>query len=65
METVSSVRSAIFRGPKRISNTSTVALRVLAGDERGTQCLAYNWATLLLGDLNTGTWASRLGESRI
>jgi hypothetical protein len=23
----------------------------------------YNWATLFLGDINTGTWPSRLGES--
>jgi hypothetical protein len=23
----------------------------------------YNWATLFLGDINTGTWLSRLGES--
>jgi hypothetical protein len=30
-------------------NTSTVALRVVGGDEMGTQCLAYNWATLFLG----------------
>jgi hypothetical protein len=25
----------------------------------------YNWVTLFLGDINTGTWPSRLGESRI
>jgi hypothetical protein len=25
----------------------------------------YNWATLFQGDINTGTWPSRLGESRI
>jgi hypothetical protein len=24
----------------------------------------YNWATLFLGDINTGTWPSRLGESQ-
>jgi hypothetical protein len=24
----------------------------------------YNWATLFLGDINTGTWPHRLGESR-
>jgi hypothetical protein len=41
------------------SNTSTVALWVVGGDENGTQ------ATLFLGDINTGTWPSRLGESRI
>jgi hypothetical protein len=29
------------------SNTSTVALRVVGGDEKGTQC--YNWATLFSG----------------
>jgi hypothetical protein len=25
----------------------------------------YNWATLFLGNLNTGTWPSRLGESQM
>jgi hypothetical protein len=24
----------------------------------------YNWATLFLGDINTGTWPSRLGSLR-
>jgi hypothetical protein len=38
------------------SNTSTVALRVVGGEEKGTQCL---------GNINTGTWPSRLGKSRI
>jgi hypothetical protein len=47
------------------SNTSTVALRVVGGDEKGTQCLGYNWAALFLGDINKGTWPSRLEESRI
>jgi hypothetical protein len=51
------------------SNTSTVALRVVGGDEKGTQwkpsAWGYNWVTLFLGDINTGTWPSRLGESRI
>jgi hypothetical protein len=26
---------------------------------------AYNWATLFQGDINTGTWHSRLGESQM
>jgi hypothetical protein len=47
------------------SNTSTVALRVVGGDEKETQCLGVNWATLFLRDIDTGTWPSRLGESRI
>jgi hypothetical protein len=25
----------------------------------------YNWSTLFLGDVNTGTWPSRLGESQM
>jgi hypothetical protein len=25
----------------------------------------YNWATLFLGDINTGTWPSRFGESQM
>jgi hypothetical protein len=47
------------------SNTSTVTLRVVGGDEKGTQYLGYNWATLFLGHINMGTWASRLGKSWI
>jgi hypothetical protein len=38
------------------SNTSTVALRVVGGDEKGTHCVGYNWATLFLGNVNKGTW---------
>jgi hypothetical protein len=26
--------------------------------------VGYNWAALLLGEINTGTWPSRLGESK-
>jgi hypothetical protein len=40
-------------------STSTVALRVVGGDEKGTQ---YLGATLFLGDINTGTWSSKLGS---
>jgi hypothetical protein len=47
------------------SNTSTVALRVVGGDKKGTHYLEYNGAMLFLGDINTGTWPSRLGDSRI
>jgi hypothetical protein len=25
----------------------------------------YNWATLYLGEINVGTWVSRLGVSKI
>jgi hypothetical protein len=38
------------------SNTSTVALQVVGGDEKGTQCLGAS-----LGDIDTGTWSSRFG----
>jgi hypothetical protein len=46
-------------------NTCTVTLRVVGCDEKGTQCRVYNWATLFLGDTNTGTWPYGLGEPRI
>jgi hypothetical protein len=47
------------------SNTSTVALRIVEGHENGTRYLGvYNWAILSLGDINRGTWSSRLGVSR-
>jgi hypothetical protein len=44
------------------SNTSTVALRVVGGDEKRAQCLGYNPATLFLEVVNTGTWPSSLGS---
>jgi hypothetical protein len=44
-------------------NTYTVALRVTEGNEKETQCLSYNCATLLLGGrkyrnlvLQVGSW---------
>jgi hypothetical protein len=43
------------------SNTSTVALRVIEATKREPSARGYNWATLFLGDINTGTWPSRLG----
>jgi hypothetical protein len=46
-------------------NTSTVSLRVVGGDEREPSTWWYNCATLSLGDINTETWSSRLGESPI
>jgi hypothetical protein len=27
----------------------------IGGDEKGTRAWRYNWATLFLGDINTGT----------
>jgi hypothetical protein len=44
-------------------NTSTVALRVVRGDKREPSAWGYNWATLFLGDINTGTWTSSLLKS--
>jgi hypothetical protein len=51
-------------------NTSKIVLSVTRGDEkepsaRGRVGGLYNWATLFLGDINTVTWPSRLGESEI
>jgi hypothetical protein len=42
------------------SNTFAVDLQVVGGDGKQTQ--GYNWATLFLGDINMGTWPSRLGS---
>jgi hypothetical protein len=41
-----------------------VLLLLLLGDEKGTKCLGYNWATLSLVNINTGIWSSRLGVER-
>jgi hypothetical protein len=58
-------RPAAFSRVEAGSNNSTVVLRVVGGDEKGTQYLGYNWATLFLGGMNTRTWHSRFGESQI
>jgi hypothetical protein len=47
------------------SNTSTVALWVVGGDERESNAWGYNWATQFLGDINTRFWPSKSGKSRI
>jgi hypothetical protein len=53
-------RSSAFKIPMwRRVQIFTVALRVVGGDEKGTQCMGCNWATLFLGDINTRTWLSR------
>jgi hypothetical protein len=44
------------------SNTCTAALQVLGGDEKEPSAWGYNWANLFLGDINTRTWPSRLGN---
>jgi hypothetical protein len=41
-------------------NTPTTVLRVVEGDEKGTQCLGLNWASLSLGNI----WSSRLEVRR-
>jgi hypothetical protein len=33
---------------------STVALRIVMCEEKGTHCRWNNWTTLFLGDINTG-----------
>jgi hypothetical protein len=46
-------------------NTPTVAQPVVGGDKREPRAWGYNRATLSLGNINMGTWHSRLGASRI
>jgi hypothetical protein len=36
-------------------NTSTITLRVVGGERKGTQLPGYNWAILFLWDINTKT----------
>jgi hypothetical protein len=40
---------------RRVRITSAIAQLVLKSDEKGTQCLGYNWATVFLLDINMGT----------
>jgi hypothetical protein len=55
----------VTENPEAGSNTSTVAPRIAGGDEKEPSAWEYNGATLFLGYINTGTWPSSLGESRI
>jgi hypothetical protein len=48
------------------SNDSTVALRVVRGDEEELrECLGVYLGYAVLGEINTRTWPSRLGVSLI
>jgi hypothetical protein len=47
---------------RRVQITSTVVLRVVKGDGKEPSAGGYNWATLFLGDINTGTWAPGWGS---
>jgi hypothetical protein len=47
------------------SNTSTIALRVIGVNKKEPHACGYNWAALFLGDINSGTCPSLLGESQI
>jgi hypothetical protein len=40
-------------------NTSTLMLRDVLGDDKGTRRLGYNWAILSFETLNRGSWFSR------
>jgi hypothetical protein len=42
------------------SNVPTITPRVIGDDENVTQSLGYNWATVFLADVNTGTWPTRM-----
>jgi hypothetical protein len=47
------------------SNTSTITLRVLEGDEKEFSAWRYNKTTLFLGDINTGTGPPDWGISNL
>jgi hypothetical protein len=46
------------------SNTSTLTLRVVGGDEKGTRCLGVYLGHPVPGEYKYATCPSRLGESR-
>jgi hypothetical protein len=46
------------------SNTFTLRCESEA-TKREPSAWGYNWATLYLGDINTGTWSSMLRETRL
>jgi hypothetical protein len=59
--TFNGLQGVVLSSGRRVYNTSTVALLVVRGDKREPSCRGYNWATPFLGDINTGTWPSKLG----
>jgi hypothetical protein len=50
---------------EEVSNYLHVALRVIKATERDSSARGYNWGTLFLGDINTGTWAPGGGVSNL
>jgi hypothetical protein len=47
---------------RKVYITSTLALRVVKANGKGTHLRGYNWATISLGDIYTGTWAPGWGS---
>jgi hypothetical protein len=41
---------------------SADGIRSYTDKEEPNACV-YNWTSLFLGEINTGTWSSRMGES--
>jgi hypothetical protein len=64
-ETLTLIRREAVSRVEAGSNTSTVALRVVGGDEKGTQCLGVELGHPIPGGYKYGDLALRLGESRI
>jgi hypothetical protein len=50
---------------RRVRIPPPQSLRFVRGDKREHSARGYNWATLFLGDINTGTWPSRLRETQM
>jgi hypothetical protein len=50
---------------RRVRIPAPQSLRVVRDDKKGTQCPGLNCATLFLGDINTRTCHSRLGEPSV
>jgi hypothetical protein len=56
-------KDARYQNSRKV--TSNFEMWVVGDNEKETQCLWVNWGTLFLGDINTGTWPSRSGVSKI
>jgi hypothetical protein len=48
-----------------LQNAGSIKTGQIGNPEEEPSARGYNWATLFLGDINTGTWPSRLGESQM
>jgi hypothetical protein len=57
------IKAGWLRSARNVDRTNDIEMEKLQA--RKSSARGYNWATLLLWEVSTGTWLSRLGDSQV